>query len=260
MVIANVAQIPPSQLANLEKLVQQGMGLMLFVGDQVDIENYNQKLYKDGRGLLAGKLDRVIDEPVTGLVIDEVAASPLSPMARLAPAALARIRAKKFMTLNVPPKAEGVRVLAHWNDAENHPAVIEKAFGRGKVILWTVTADKAWGDWPIDPTYLLATRSAAMAIARGDRSQDNVSAGQAIQIELQPGDSVLEPKISAPDRDGLEPVELQKPKDAGPILRYTRTASAGAYTLRWKDAPRRRADTPRLRQPQQGRKRSRTLE
>jgi hypothetical protein len=236
MVVANVAQLPPGQVANLEKLVQQGMGLMLFVGDQVDIENWNTRLFKDGNGLLAGKLDRIIDEPVTGLVIDEVAASPLAPMAKLTPAALARIRAKKFMTVNVPAKAEGVRVLAHWNNADSHPAVIEKSFGRGKVILWTITADKAWGDWPIDPTYLLATRSAAMAIARGDRSQDNVAAGQAIQIELQPGENVLEPKIAAPDREGMETVEVTRPQDSGPILRYTRTSSAGPYTLRWKDA------------------------
>jgi uncharacterized membrane protein len=235
MVIANVAQIPPGQLANVERLVQQGMGLMLFVGDQVDIDNWNQRLFKDGNGLLPAKLDRTNDEGATGLVVDEVAASPLAPMAKLTPAALARIKAKKYMTVNVPGKAEGVRVLAHWNDAESHPAVIEKAFGRGKVILWTITADKAWGDWPIDPTYLLATRSAAMAIARGDRSQDNVAAGQAIQIELQPGDNALEPKIAAPDHEGMEAVEVTKPQDSGPILRYTRTNAAGPYTLRWKD-------------------------
>ncbi len=235
MVVANVSQIPASQLANLERLVQQGMGLMIFVGDQVDIDNWNQRVFKDGNGLLPGKLDRIVDEPVTGLVIDEVAASPLAPMVKLAPAALARIKAKKYMTVNVTAKAEGVRVLAHWNDSDNHAAVIEKSVGKGKVILWTVTADKAWSDWPIDPTYVLATRSAAMAIARGDRSQDNVTAGQAIQIQLQPGDNALEPKISSPDHEGMEAVEVTKPQDAGPILRYTRTNSAGPYTLRWKD-------------------------
>ena len=32
---------------------------------------------------------------------------------------------------------------------------------RGRVLLWTMTADKQWSDWPTEPSYVLAMREAA---------------------------------------------------------------------------------------------------
>ena len=56
LVLANVASLTPAQADDLERLVAAGMGLMLFLGDQVDANNYNQVLYRSGEGLLPGAL------------------------------------------------------------------------------------------------------------------------------------------------------------------------------------------------------------
>ena len=35
------------------------------------------------------------------------------------------------------------------------PALCEKVVGRGRVLFWTITADKSWSDWPTEPSYVL---------------------------------------------------------------------------------------------------------
>ena len=49
--------------------------------------------------------------------------------------------------------------------------------GHGHVLVWTVTADKAWSDWPSDPTYVLAMREAAKALVHDDSREHVLVAG-----------------------------------------------------------------------------------
>lgn len=231
LALANVASLSPDRIAALERVVKDGTGLMIFAGEQVDPALYNQRLYRDGNGLLPCRLDRPVDVPVTGLIVEPLAQSPLSALNRIAPAALARIKARRFMAATVGPKTDTVRVLARWNDPEGHPAVVEKRFGKGRVIFWTISANKEWSDWPIDPTYVLAVRSAATAIARAEPQQDNLAAGQPVQYTLDEGQAATEPKITLPGHDQPEMASI-----ANNVIRYPNTAHAGPYTLAWKDA------------------------
>jgi hypothetical protein len=236
--LANVSSLSPERIADLERLVRDGTGLMIFCGELVDPVLYNQRLYRDGLGLLPARLDKPIDGPVTGLVVEPLAQSPLAALSRIAPAALARIQARRFMAAAVPggAKSEDVRILARWNDPEGHPAVIEKRFGKGRVILWTVSANKQWSDWPIDPTYVLAVRSAAMAIARAEPQQDNVTAGDAIQYVLPEGQAATEAKAAAPGRETPETASIVKPEHGPSIIRAVQTTRAGPYLMTWKNA------------------------
>jgi hypothetical protein len=235
--LANVAAVSPERVAALERQVRDGMGLVIFVGDGIDPELYNQRLYRDGAGLLPAKLETFTDEPVTGLVVEPLEMSPLEPLRKIAPAALARIQTKRYAGVSLPTgkASDDVRVLARWNDAAAGPAVIEKRIGRGRVLLWTVTADRQWGDWPIDPTYVLAMRSAVASIARGEPRQTNVVAGEPLRMQLEPGQAAIEPKASAPDA-GESVVVVESGESGGPLLTYARTPTAGPYTMTWKDA------------------------
>ena len=236
LAIANVATFSQERIAALEQLVKDGMGVMIFAGEQVDPVLYNQRLYRDGLGLLPARLDKPVDEPVTGLIVEQLEQSPLSALGKIAPAALARIKARRFMVASVPAgKGDNTRILARWNDPEGHPAVIEKRFGKGRVIFWTISANKQWSDWPIDPTYVLAVRSAAMSIARSETHQDNLSAGQPIQYVLEEGQGANEAKVSTSSRETAEAATIEKPEKSNAVIRATQTPHAGSYLLNWKD-------------------------
>jgi hypothetical protein len=236
LVLANVASLTAEQAAAIQRLVQHGMGLMIFSGDLVDVDVYNERLYRDGRGLLPAKLDRPAETPTTGLVVEKDPQSPLAPLAKLVPEALARIHAKQYTTVRLgatPP--EGVSVLARWNNSENPPAVLQKVVGKGRVLFFTCTAGKKWTDWPIDKTYLLAMRSAALAIARSQDRGGSLAAGEPIRLVLEANQAELDPRITPPGKQPPEPVEMSKPSPESTQLQYTKTLHSGIYSLAWRD-------------------------
>ena len=66
IVFANLASVTAAEAARLRQLVSQGVGLVFFLGDQVDPDNYNQHLFADGQGLLP-RLKTAIAAPVSSL-------------------------------------------------------------------------------------------------------------------------------------------------------------------------------------------------
>ena len=226
-VLADVASLPSSAVPELARLVRDGMGLIVFAGEQLDPAFYNEQLYR--AGLMPCRIDRPIDAPVRGLVVDPLADSPAAPLARLAPAALNRVQTRRLLVVDPPAREnDTVRVLARWNDAEAHPALIERRVGKGRVLLVTTTADRAWTDWPVDPTYVLLMRSATVALARPDAGDANATAGH--PIEVRPDGVVSSPRISTPDDATPQPVAV-----VDGAIRSAAAATAGTYTLSWTD-------------------------
>ena len=227
-VLADVASLPPSAVAELATLVRQGMGLIVFAGEGVDPAFYNDALY--GAGLLPCRVDRPVDGPVRGLIVEPLADSPAAPLARLAPAALNRVQTRRLLAVDLPVRADDtVRVLARWNDPEGHPALIERRVGRGRVLLVTTSADREWTDWPTDPTYVLLVRAATVALARPDAGDANATAGH--PIDCRPDGPVTNPRVTTPDDPAPQPVAV-----VNGSLRYAGATSAGVYTLTWTDA------------------------
>jgi hypothetical protein len=236
-VITDAANLSATMVGEYEKLVRQGMGLFIFCGEQVDPDFYNQRLYREGQGLLPARLDRISDNGARGLVIESLTDSPLGQLGRLAPAALSKIQTRRLMQVELPAagagvgaQADAIRVLARWNDPEGHPAIIEKRFGRGRVLLWTTSADREWTDWPIDPTYVLAVRSAAAGAAWPDSGEDNLVAGHPLEYP-SPQETVRDARLVAPDDPTPQPVFAE-----GNVFKYAHTERAGVYALRWIDS------------------------
>ena len=51
-------------MKELERLVSNGAGLMIFCGELMDTTSYNERLFADGKGLLPVKLDGPADGTV----------------------------------------------------------------------------------------------------------------------------------------------------------------------------------------------------
>ncbi|HTQ40349.1 MAG TPA: BatA domain-containing protein [Pirellulales bacterium] len=265
LVLANVAAITPPQAARLRSLVEAGMGLMIFVGDQVDPDNYNQLLQGEGVELLPAQLESIVEQPVTGLVLESNSPSPLDALRQLKASVLEQVKTNKYYQLRLPGEAvPGVRVLARWNDADSSPAVVEKVVGRGRVLLWTTTANKSWTDWPTQPSYVLAMREGGKAVVRPTGAHD-LTAGEAIRRPLPPDVQVTSPTIEIPDSDQPLPLavdssssatvetssklssgaslkpdegETQTPAHSDvPTLAYSDTRRAGLYRLNWQTPP-----------------------
>ena len=142
------------------------------------------------------------------------------------------VRTRRYTTVQMPAP-EGVSILARWNNAENPPAVVQKVFGKGRVLLFTTTAGRKWTDWPVDPTYVLAVRSAALGVARSQDNSNMVTAGDTIHVTLEEG-GAMAPQMMTPMGKTAETVDLEKTGNAT-VLRFGRTYRTGVYTMNWKD-------------------------
>jgi hypothetical protein len=152
--------------------------------------------------------------------------------------------------MNVQLPAEGTadhgsatHVLARWNNAASSPAVLLKELGSGRVLLWTVTADKAWSDWPTDPTYVLAVCEAAQATVRAESAGRALTAGDKLRRLLPPGQEVTSPVVESPGAEAPQPLQIEQESAvesglAEPLrsLVFSDTSRAGLYRLTWRDA------------------------
>ncbi|MGH7136503.1 MAG: hypothetical protein ACREHD_12240, partial [Pirellulales bacterium] len=238
IVLANVGSLTPDQVARLERQVTSGTGLMIFPGDQVDAASYAQLLYRDGEGLLPAAPETVAEEEFSGLVLEGGAPGPLDALKQLSPAVLERIKVRRHLQVRLAEQEHPeVRVLARWNNADSSPAVLEKQFGRGHVLLWTLTADKAWSDWPTEPSYVLGMREACAAIVRSDQGAHELTAGDVLRLTLpesaQLGSPV--PIVETPATDKPQPLRIEDGAVGGAAqtLVYTDTRRAGLYKLAW---------------------------
>ena len=153
--LVNVAGLNGAQLRALEERVREGTGLIVFLGDRVNPQFYNKRLLESGHGLLPAKLGTPWGEGAessTSWRLGSVDAA--HPVTRLfgprGAASLASARFSRAYGLDVP---DGARVLASFDDGR--AALVEKAFGKGKVLLFASSADAAWGDFPKRKAYLL---------------------------------------------------------------------------------------------------------
>ena len=255
LVLAIVASLTPEQAERLKRQVELGLGLMIFVGDQIDASSYNQLLSE----LLPAPLEAALDEDITGLIVEEGPPGPLDALLQLNPAVLERIKLRRFYQVRQSGEERPeVRVLARWNSADAAPAVLERTVGQGRVLLWTMTADKQWTDWPTEPSYVLAVREAAKGIVRNEGDRAQLTAGQTLRVALPPGqrvDSSPAPAVEVPQAEkpqalhvslGMEAAdkesEHQTPpaandKNAAQTLSYADTRRAGLYKLSWQVAP-----------------------
>lgn len=209
IVLSNVDQISEERVKELEELVSLGTGLMIFAGDQCDLELYNERLFKGGKGLLPARIDKISDLQSQGLVVEAIADSPIGMLKSLTPELLSRVRPRRFANISLDPGAEQqqVRVLARWNDAQQSPAVLEKRFGEGRVLFWTITADKSWSDWPAEASFVLAMRVAAQQIAAEIQRGENLIAGEPILYEMESLAVPQSGKLNWLDQE-LSPLEI----------------------------------------------------
>jgi hypothetical protein len=221
---------------------------MIFPGDQVDPDNYNRLLFQSGTGLLPMQLESPVDDVVSGISLEENTPSPVDALRQLSAAVLERVKVTKRYQLKASPEEDKtVRVLARWNDAAASPALVERTFGRGRVLFWTMTADKSWSDWPIEPSYVLTMRETAKAIARTSLGTHELTAGEVLRCPVSAERRVLSPTIELPGGSEPHPLSVESSdKTSNPAsteppaslyLAWPETYRAGLYRLNWQESP-----------------------
>jgi len=201
--LCNVGRLSAKQWVELERFTFAGGGLLLFLGDLVSADHYNRYGYADGGGVMPGKIGRPIDLASTAAgatefkldrqvhpIVAEFAAHPTSGLF------LARV--ERYVPIELDAHRAEV-VLRYGNDA---PALLASAFGKGRVLLWTTTANMDWTNLPAKGDYVAVMLNAVSYLVRPHGEHRNVLVGQSIVEPLTPMESSMPLSITALERWG----------------------------------------------------------
>jgi hypothetical protein len=180
---------PGVKAADLARFVEQGGGLFVSLGDQIEPEEYARQL----PGLLPAALHVAKTAPEGrparfGEV--DLAHPALSVFQGEAREGLLGVRATRYVLAKPAGRGAAPRVLASFDDGA--PALLETRRGKGRVLLFTSTADRDWTDWPIRTSFLPAMQRFASWLAGGidDRRELPGKVGEPRTIRLEEGEEL----------------------------------------------------------------------
>jgi hypothetical protein len=211
---------PGAKAAELARFVEQGGGLFVSLGDQVEPEDYAKQL----PGLLPAPLHVVKTAPdgrPARFADVDLSHPALSVFQGEAREGLLGVRVSRYVLAKPAGRGAAPRVLASYDDGA--PALLEARHGKGRVLLFTSTADRDWTDWPIRTSFLPAMQRFAgwLAGSLDDRREPPGKVGEPRTIRLDEGETLsalVGPEGRERRRGELERTGLEEP---GGTVRYT---------------------------------------
>jgi len=263
VMLANVPKLTDAQLAALTDYVRRGGGVGFALGNQIDRDSYNHRVFADETGLLGVSLKGIESETPEqrelGVMIANASLeSPWLQRFRVERgAAFTTARYSRWWTVEVTEggedKGDGGKQEAEGSD-ESEPKTIERSpaialarlqsgvpylvggqFGRGNVLLLTSPLDADWNTLPARPDFVAFVHELLFQLAsrRGER---NLTVGQPL---VSPLPTAVEPVgvgtvvnfvFEGPDG---EPHESKiSGEGASRLLVFDNTSLPGVYVLR----------------------------
>lgn len=192
VIFANVGEFTPRTLTALEHHLRRGGAVIFFLGRNVLAHVYN-RLLLDNYGFLPARLGPVRsadadsetfftlqhqhhDHPVV-TIWNEPAAGTL---------ASARFYRAFTLTLATDNPAHALagtpRVIVQF--ADGSPALVERAWGNGRVVLFASSANTAWNDLPVRPAFVpLLHRLIGALVQKPDRL--NITVGESLWLPIR---------------------------------------------------------------------------
>ncbi|MGE0481987.1 MAG: BatA domain-containing protein [Phycisphaerae bacterium] len=188
----------------LQRYVRAGGGLVLFLGSEAgSVEDHNRAWRAGDDSLLPLPLERLVTtDTAAGVGLVRTSDHPLTAMFSTRGAALSEyIHFRQYFRVaesavpadadpNEPPDSKAAlrtpRILARYTDLEQTPALIERGFGRGRVVLFTSSVDLDWNDWAraVDGSYVVTMLETVQYAARRDSHPAAFRAGDTLTLSL----------------------------------------------------------------------------
>jgi hypothetical protein len=267
--LANVADFSENTVKAVESYLRRGGGLMIFPGGRVNLTFYNEVLFQRMQFLPAelgpsrGQADQdekfftfqaenyehsmvsIWNDPGSGTLAsarffkvfalkpgaakNESAKKPGSE-ASPSPPASPRSRSADVTDAGLP------QIILKYNDGT--PAVMERTWGLGRVVLFSSTADTAWNDLPVRPSFVPLVHRALGSIVQRQDEGLNLRVGEKfsrrVNMEFLDKDAMFfKPRQADAVRD-LRHIEMV---NGWPTLQYDTTDNAGVYEVAVADPP-----------------------
>ena len=200
--LANVPQLPQSWIVQLEKFVQDGGGLFISSGEQINPLYYNQHFASLLPRQLRHKALAAQRPDGTGVAIQRYfgeiqGTHPIFRTLYRNGIIFQTARISKLMLVQTRQKNEMGQLL--WRYSHGPPALLERSIKKGRVLFLTTTIDRDWTDLPIRSFFQPWIQNTISYLAGGSHFQ----AGKSLYIDqnstiILKGELPI--KVSAPQK------------------------------------------------------------
>ncbi len=190
--LTNENAFSDQQVALLKSYVTLGGNVILSFGDRIDLERYSDNLHAFGIGIISEKV-RVRDMQSSNAVIGEVDFKhPIFTLfAQTGTGDMFKPEFREYVKI-VPDSA--AHVLGRYDTGD--PFLVERPYGRGKILTITSTFNTEWGDFPVNEIYLPFVYQLVKYAVGTEKSNNAFTVGQSIPFAGESGDQW---EIRAPD-------------------------------------------------------------
>ncbi|WP_395751116.1 BatA domain-containing protein [Prosthecobacter sp.] len=154
IIMADVQRLQGHTQNDIDKFVKEGGGLLVFAGPECDLEWYNREFFRKGEGLypaaIKGQGRADADEPSARILMQRFT----HPSALYFNDARAgRLQDAEFRHwFELVPQGDQTQRI--FNLDRNMPLMVEKKYGRGRVIASATTANAEWSNLPLQPFFV----------------------------------------------------------------------------------------------------------
>ncbi len=228
--LAGVAQFVSGEAQVLQSYLKHGGGLVFFLGEGVNSDNYNDELGGGKRGrvrLLPARLGTVESEGPFFFDPREYRHSIVAPFRGREGAGLLRTPVNKYVKLTLPKGSKATVALAFEG---GDPAIVEEQIERGRVVLVATSADTSWTPMPLLPSYVPIVQELLDFAVGGQLQQRNFLVGQTFGafVSTPAADAALE--LRTPRGESAQ-IRLRAEGDYS-SWSFSETLTSGIYRAR----------------------------
>jgi len=237
--LCNVFRLSQPRIDALTEWVSQGGGLVIMPGDQVDEEDFNERLFKNGTGLSPVRLEGIHgDETEESWVNIQVAATNHPVFHNFEGQNNPLLDAVKIFRWWSVATAEGeaaqdVTVSMRLSDVDESIALAEKPFGKGRVVATSMPGDRDWSTWAELPSFIPAMGELVHYLAGRQDSGSNLIVGEPIRQPLDLTLYQMDAIVRPPAGDGLS----DDPPSNVQATRGDESLTDAGDTVWWLDFP-----------------------
>jgi hypothetical protein len=243
--LCNVYGMDDQRVTSLRHWVDAGGGLVFFLGDALDREFYNEKLYANGLGLLPCRLEQIAGDPEQRrwqhVRLDRENHPVMQIFGGTDNPFLQRVKFFRWWRTSLPDQTlepavdtnEVGRVVcvARLNDPDDSPLLVERRYGGGRVVALTTSAGSTWSNWPLSTSYVVAGLELARHVRRAHTSGLVLPVGGALRFPVDPSRYALQVELSTPGASESVRRQAQPDENGNLFVDFGYARRSGLYAL-----------------------------
>ena len=210
--LCNMDEASMPRVRSLERWVDSGGGLVIMPGDRVRAQTFNDAFYREGAGLSPVKLQTIEGDPSLGqwvnFEVDPQVHPALQVVLESEATSVSKIDVFMWWESIVTSELLGktVSVPLRLTDQANSPAMVDRIFGKGRVVFFAFPADADWSMWPTGGTFVPITLGLIDEFVGGASESSVVQAGGKIRYPVDLSAYKNRVSLTNPDGDTFEAV------------------------------------------------------